>query len=67
MKRSTIATAALLLSLAPLAVASMPIMKDAKAKNPKATYECKTCHVAAPYTKANLTEEGKKWVPAAKK
>ena len=61
MKRSTIITAALFMSLAPLAMASMPIMKDAKAKNPKATYECKTCHIAAPYTKANLTEEGKKW------
>jgi hypothetical protein len=66
MKRSTLVTAALLLSLAPMAMATMPIMKEAKAKNPKATYECKTCHTAMPANKANLNEEGKKWVPAKK-
>jgi len=61
MKRSASITA-LVLFLAPMAFASMPIMKDAKAKNPKATYECKTCHTALPGTKTNLTDEGKKWV-----
>lgn len=62
MKRSTILIAALFLALAPLAVASMPIMKDAKAKNPATKYECKTCHEAMPATKTNLTAEGKKWI-----
>ena len=66
MKRSTILTSALLLTLAPLAMASMPIMKEAKAKNPKATYECKTCHSAMPPSKLNLTPEGKKFIPAKK-
>jgi hypothetical protein len=66
MKRSTIITAALFMSLAPLAMASMPIMKEAKAKDPKGTYECKTCHIAAPFTKTNLTETGKKFVPKHK-
>ena len=56
MKRSTI------LAAAPLALANPTIMKDAKAKNPKVTYSCTTCHSKLPGTKANLNEEGKKWV-----
>jgi len=60
MKRSTILAAALLLTVAPLAMANVTIMKDAKAKNP--AVNCKTCHAALPGTKANLTEEGKKWI-----
>ena len=62
MKRSTILAAALLLSVAPLAMANATIMKDAKAKNPKTTYACTTCHTKLPGTKANLNEEGMKWV-----
>jgi hypothetical protein len=65
MKRFAIA--ALLLTVAPLAVASMPIMKAAKEKNPAVKYECATCHTGKPATKTNLTEEGKKWVAPAKK
>jgi cytochrome c553 len=61
MKRSTILAATLLFVVAPLAMATAPIMKEAKAKNPKIT-TCKDCHSALPGTKANLNEEGKKWV-----
>jgi hypothetical protein len=50
------------LSLAPLAVASPAIMKDAKAKEPAKTWACTTCHTKLPGTKTNLTEEGAKWV-----
>lgn len=64
MKRS-ILFAAVVLCAAPLAFATAPIMKEAKAKNPKIT-SCKDCHSALPGTKANLTEEGKKWIPAKK-
>lgn len=64
MKRSTIITAVMFMTLAPLAMANMPIMKAAKAKDPKATFECKTCHASLPGTKANLTAVGKKFVPA---
>ena len=60
MKLATFITAALVLSLAPMAQANATIMKDAKAKNASVT--CKTCHTALPGTKANLTDEGKKWV-----
>jgi hypothetical protein len=60
MKRSTILVAALLASLAPLAMANPAIQKEAQKKDPKVT--CKTCHSALPGTKANLTDEGKKWV-----
>ena len=60
MKRFTIFTALLALTLAPMAMANANIMKEAKAKNPAAS--CKTCHTALPGTKANLTDEGKKWV-----
>jgi len=62
MKRSTLIAAALLLSVAPLAMASATIMKDATAKNPKTKYACTTCHAKLPGTKANLNEEGLKWV-----
>lgn len=62
MKRSTIIAAALFMTLAPLASASMPIMKDAKAKNPAVKYECKTCHTGMPATAKNLTPEGDKWI-----
>jgi cytochrome c553 len=65
MKRSTLAIAAILLAAAPFASATVNIMKDAKAKNPKVT--CATCHTAAPYSKTNLNDEGKKWIPAAAK
>ena len=64
MKRS-ILFAAVVLCAAPLAFANGTIMKEAKAKNPKIT-GCKDCHTAMPGTKTNLTEEGKKWVPAKK-
>ena len=60
MKLATLITAALVLSLAPMAQANATIMKDAKAKNP--AVNCKTCHTALPGTKANLTDEGKKWI-----
>ena len=66
MKRSTIIAATLILSLAPMVMASPAIMKEAKAKNPKIA-GCKDCHSALPGTKTNLTPEGKKWAPAAKK
>jgi hypothetical protein len=59
MKRS-LTIAALFLSLAPFAAATAAIQKDAQKKDPKVT--CKTCHTALPGTKANLNEEGKKWV-----
>jgi hypothetical protein len=62
MKRSIILAAVLSLSLAPLAVASPAIMKDAKAKEPAKTWACTTCHTKLPGTKTNLTEEGAKWV-----
>jgi hypothetical protein len=62
MKLTTILAAALILSAAPLAMATPAIMKDAKAKNPGTTYACTTCHAGMPGTKANLNEEGKKWV-----
>ena len=65
MKRSTLVLAAILLAAAPFASATAAIMKDAKAKNPKVA--CVTCHTGTPYAKTNLTDEGKKWVPAAKK
>jgi len=55
MKRFTI-LAALLMSMAPLAMATPAIMKTAKAK------DCKACHTALPGTKNNLNDEGKKWV-----
>jgi cytochrome c553 len=61
MKLSTILAAALLVSVAPLAMANATIMKDAKAKNPKIT-TCTSCHAKLPGTKANLNEEGLKWV-----
>jgi hypothetical protein len=60
MKLTTFLAAGLLLSLAPVASANATIMKEAKAKNPAVS--CKTCHSALPGTKANLTDEGKKWV-----
>ena len=62
MKLATLITAALI--LAPVAQANPAIMKDAKAKNAAVT--CKTCHSALPGTKANLTDEGKKWMKAKK-
>jgi hypothetical protein len=62
MKRSSILVAALIVALAPLAMANPAIMKDAKAKNPSVTYTCTTCHAKLPGTKANLNEEGLKWV-----
>jgi len=62
MKLSIILAAALLFVLAPAAQASPAIMKDAKAKNPGATYACTTCHAKLPGSKANLNEEGLKWV-----
>jgi len=61
MKRSILA-AALLLALAPLAQASVAIMKEAKAKTPATAWACTTCHTKLPGTKTNLTEEGAKWV-----
>jgi hypothetical protein len=60
MKRSTILVAALLVSLAPLAFATPTIMKEAKVKNP--SFTCTSCHAGAPFSKANLNEEGLKWV-----
>jgi cytochrome c553 len=62
MKRSTILIAALLVSLAPLAMATPAVMKEAKTKNPATAYSCTTCHAKLPGTKANLNEEGLKWV-----
>jgi hypothetical protein len=62
MKRSLILAAVLSLTVAPLAVASPAIMKDAKAKDATKTWACTTCHSKLPGTKANLTEEGLKWV-----
>ena len=62
MKRSLILAAVLSMAMAPLAVASPAIMKDAKAKDPAKAWACTTCHTKLPGTKANLTEEGKKWV-----
>ena len=56
MKRSAIITAALFMTLAPLAMATPGIMKE----NKKAT--CKDCHTALPATKANLNDEGKKLI-----
>jgi len=61
MKRSILA-AALLLALAPLAQASVAIMKEAKAKTPATAWACTTCHTKLPGTKTNLPEEGAKWV-----
>lgn len=61
MKRSTLFVAAAFLCAAPFAFATVNIQKEAKAKNPKVT--CKDCHAATPCNKANLTEEGKKWMP----
>jgi hypothetical protein len=43
-------------------MANATIMKDAKAKNPKTTYTCTTCHAKLPGSKANLNAEGLKWV-----
>jgi len=60
MKRTTILAAALLLSLAPLAMANPVIMKEAKVKNP--SFTCTSCHSKLPGSKANLNEEGLKWV-----
>jgi hypothetical protein len=60
MKRSTILVAALVLSLAPMAMANQIIMKEAKQKNP--TFTCTSCHAKLPGSKANLNEEGLKWV-----
>ena len=60
MKRSTILVAAVLMALAPLAVANPAIMKDAKVKNP--SFTCTSCHAKLPGSKANLNEEGLKWV-----
>ena len=59
MKRS-LTLAALFLSLAPFAAANATIQKEAQKKDPKVS--CKTCHSALPGTKANINEEGKKWV-----
>jgi hypothetical protein len=59
MKRSTLFAAALLVSLAPIAMATPAIQKDAQKKDPKVT--CKTCHSSLPGSKTNLTDEGKKW------
>jgi len=64
MKHSKLIVVALILAAAPLALASVSIQKKAKAKDPKVT--CTTCHESKPCTKANLTAEGKKWVPAKK-
>ena len=64
MKRSNLFIAAVVLCAAPFAFATVNIQKEAKAKNSSVT--CKTCHTAMPCTKANLTDEGKKWVPAKK-
>jgi hypothetical protein len=64
MKRPVLFVAAVLCA-APLAFANVNIQKEAKAKNPKVT--CKDCHGGMPCTKANLTEEGKKWIPKAQK
>jgi hypothetical protein len=61
MKRFTI-LAALAVALAPLAMATPAIMKDAKTKNPGNTYACTTCHTALPAKKDNLTAEGKQWL-----
>ena len=61
MKRSTLLAAALLLSVAPLAMANATIMKDAHAKDPKIS-KCVDCHSKLPGTKDNLNAEGKKWV-----
>ena len=65
MKLSTLIAAAIVICAAPLAFATANIQKDAKVKHPEFT--CKTCHSATPFAKTNLTEEGKKWIPAAKK
>ena len=62
MKLTTILAAALVLAAAPLAMATPAVMKDAKAKNPATAYACTTCHAKLPGTKANLNEEGLKWV-----
>ena len=62
MKRSSLLAAALILALAPLAQASVAIMKDAKAKAPGTAWACTTCHTKLPGTKTNLNEEGLKWV-----
>jgi len=62
MKLTTILAAALVLSVAPLAMANANIMKEAKAKNAATAYACTTCHKQLPGTKANLNEEGLKWV-----
>ena len=65
MKRSTLLAVAIVLCAAPFAFATVNIQKEAKAKNPAVT--CKTCHAAMPCSKTNLTEEGKKWIPAPAK
>ncbi len=62
MKRSIILAAALLFALAPVAQANPAIMKDAKAKTPATAWACTTCHAKLPGSKANLNEEGLKWV-----
>jgi len=64
MKRSILFAAAIVVAAAP-AFATVNIQKEAKAKNAAVT--CKTCHTAMPCTKANLTDEGKKWIPAPAK
>ena len=54
MKRSVIITAALFMTLAPLAMATPAIMKENGKKS------CKDCHSALPASKANLNADGKK-------
>ncbi|BDU72461.1 hypothetical protein [Mesoterricola silvestris] len=63
MKRSILAIAVAFCA-ASFSFATVAIQKEAKAKDPKVT--CKSCHTAMPCTKTNLTDEGKKWIPAKK-
>jgi cytochrome c553 len=62
MKVSIILAAALMISVAPLALANAAIQKEAQAKNPSTKYACTVCHAKLPGSKTNLTDEGKKWV-----
>ena len=64
MKLSHLFVTVLVLGAATSAFATVKIQKEAQAKNP--SFKCATCHSAMPCKKENLTDEGKKWIPAAK-
>ena len=64
MKLAKLFFAVLVLGAATSAFATVKIQKEAQVKNP--TFKCATCHLGMPCKKENLSDEGKKWVPAAK-